>query len=411
MVGHESLLCIVSMNGFNSYKFEVFNMKRRKIVHEGFLPIREHSQLGWIGFTNEGILAIMDAESTLSFYDAKGLGKPCWVPVFVPNDELSGAFWPVNIYGDKMAYVLCNEEKAAPAVHPPPVQRTITLSIPSAGTGQGDSEEIIIRDLLLLEKKKKEQGEKEKMLARLNLEKSIVRLFMEACNRDKGQRAYDLALLLELPATLRAALKFSQEKRQIELATRINALLNNLEAKKNKDSESEESEEESSEEEKKVQRPAKKQKTSGGSKPTKTITLDESDDESEEEDNEDDEEDVSSMEEEDEASKKQQAKKPAGMPFRSFVPAKPTGDIFSALKKPVEPSSPSKTAKPATKSAVTKQPTLFGASAPSATSEAAKTKGKAATTAKPKQKTLTGEEVEAPKAATRGRKRKQGSDK
>lgn len=90
MAGYENLLAIIYHAGLPLYdsqnlKCKIIDTKTYKTIHNGNCPVSNKSELTWVGFSEEGMLTIIDSYGVVSGFNFKNFN-------FVPLTDLKEKF-------------------------------------------------------------------------------------------------------------------------------------------------------------------------------------------------------------------------------------------------------------------------------------------------------------------------------
>jgi hypothetical protein len=209
------------------------------------------AQLEWAGYSDDGILYVMDSEGLLSAL--MNVAGWQWIPMLdVPkvSKRVDHKYWPVAIKGLNLCYVLLNGE-SKPAIYPQPVIAIRALEAPIVATkegkdkGEGENErakQFMMESLLL----KHVEGNaafatsieditrydtlmQERKVAS---DKALLRIFSEACKLQRIAQSADIALRIQTPNAIQLAIQIAQHFNRPSI---IKVLTSILEFKQNEE--------------------------------------------------------------------------------------------------------------------------------------------------------------------------------
>ncbi|KAL9180611.1 hypothetical protein ACHAXT_011064 [Thalassiosira profunda] len=203
------------------------------------------SSLAWAGFSDRGVLSAMDADGVLSMLNRHpGLPGGNWMPVLDTvgwRKSASDVFWPVEVYGGKLACVPLRGGREHPDAVRRPLTTTLSLRIPMA-TGltakSGSQEELSVRAAFALNQAKvhddylvsqgdADADETEELYEQrcVSVDKETLKLFNATVAAGKVERAYDLVARLRSEKAMDLALKVADRVGQHKLSDKIEELL------------------------------------------------------------------------------------------------------------------------------------------------------------------------------------------
>ena len=228
-------------------------MVSRCVASELAVPLTRGSHLSWAGFeTDTRCVSIVDSAGMLSVL-LTPMGWQ-WTPVLdieKAKRDPSHSWWPVTVKRDKLAYVLLNGE-SKPVIYPQPVVATKPLRVPIAeikeGRDKGESANQRSHDLVLVqaltahaEHLKTEEDvfglwsveddmAPEALAARLEkqqieADKTVLKMFQEACRVQQIAKALDLARKLRTDKALQAGTQIANKFGRPAVAAKLDELL------------------------------------------------------------------------------------------------------------------------------------------------------------------------------------------
>lgn len=208
-------------------------------------------QLQWAGYSDDGILFVMDTEGLLSgLFNVAGWQ---WIPLLdVPkvSKRVDHIYWPIAIKGLNLCYVLLNGE-SKPAIYPQPVIAIRAFEAPivttkegkDKGEGENERNKLFMMESLLLKHvegnaafatsiediTKFETIIQEKKVA---ADKALLRIFSEACKLQRIAQSADIALRIQTPNAIQLAIQIAQHYNRPSI---IKILTSILEFKQNEE--------------------------------------------------------------------------------------------------------------------------------------------------------------------------------
>ncbi|GAB4823682.1 hypothetical protein N2152v2_010728 [Parachlorella kessleri] len=223
-------------SGEQQLAYAIHDVAAQQELASGPLPLTPGSNLSWLGFSEEGLLASYDSEGELRMRSPDFGGA--WVPLFSSAAERKGSerFWVFGVSAQQLQCIVVSGGEE-PAVPPPP-QRPLVSSVPlrAAVVGQdavlAPLEAEIIRQGVLVSHMEPPAGGKQDEAARLELEaqqleadKLGLKLFAKLIQSDRHARALEVASLLHGTHSLEGALKLANQLRAPTLAERLAAFV------------------------------------------------------------------------------------------------------------------------------------------------------------------------------------------
>jgi len=216
------------------------------------VPLSQGASLRWAGFeTDTRCVCICDSVGMVSM-----LFKPMgwqWVPVLDierAKRDPSHVWWPIQIRKDKLGYVLLNGE-SKPAIYPPPVVATRPLRIPIAevreGKDKGEAANQRSHDLVFAqavtahyEACKVEEDvfglwsieddmtpealETRYEKQQIEADKTVLKMFQDACRTHQLAKALDLAHKLRTEKALQAGTQIANKFGRPTVAAKVDDL-------------------------------------------------------------------------------------------------------------------------------------------------------------------------------------------
>jgi hypothetical protein len=269
MIGQEDQLCVITnayqLIGTNHHlecTFFRIPFNTMKILDLGTisLPLSNDAVLEWAGFSvDTHNMCIIDSKgiaSMLFHYNSSWL----WLPVLEINrvkKSIDHKYWPIMVRTNKLAYILLNGENKPP-VHPQPVVATRAFRVPIIEVkepkdlkGEGPNEiahKFVLDSMLVndmdndlnlamiessgnntdmtefLDKTLKEQ--------QVALDRTILKIFQEACRHQRNAQALDLCNKMCTDIVLQAAIKVANHFGRTNIAEKLQCIIEQKENEK-----------------------------------------------------------------------------------------------------------------------------------------------------------------------------------
>lgn len=252
MSGCEQWLTIISYNASNALVATVMEINaslggRGRIVVENLpVPLSADSRISWLGYACDmGLPAIVDTRGLLSILIYNAFGYQ-WMPVMDIQEvrkTIDQSYWPITIRGDKLVYVLLHGE-SKPAVFPQPVVSVKSLRMLLCTHKEGrelneaDKEKLHrlvweemkvchMEHLLTLPGSTALQEDLAEAVEKQSLEadKTILKVFQEACARDDNPLALSFASRLRGIQSLEAAIVIADHFGRTQVAQTLDEIV------------------------------------------------------------------------------------------------------------------------------------------------------------------------------------------
>ncbi len=240
--------------GDQALSYSVYDVPEQRLLHAGPLPLSPGgAELAWLGFTEEGALAVYDSAGEL-FVRTPAFGG-AWAPLFSAAAERKGAesFWLFSVAaarGEAMAIVCAGTgEPPVPSGGARPVVSALRLRVPAATPAGADDaltplEGELMRVALVAAEAAAAAAagggdaggadtaalEAAAGAAAVAADKAGVRLFAKLVQADRAARALEVAARLATPAAVRGAAAIAHHRRARALGDHVLALLERREA-------------------------------------------------------------------------------------------------------------------------------------------------------------------------------------
>jgi chromosome transmission fidelity protein 4 len=235
--------------GDQALAYSVYDVPEQRLLHAGPLPLSPGgAELAWLGFTEEGALAVYDSVGEL-FVRTPTFGG-AWAPLFSAAAERKGAesFWLFSVAaarGEAMAIVCAGAgEPPVPSGGARPVVSALRLRVPGAAPAGADDaltplEGEFMRAALVAAEAAAAAAagggdaggadaaalEAAAGAAAVAADKAGVRLFAKLVQADRAARALEVAGRLATPAAVRGAAAIAHHRRARALGDHVLALL------------------------------------------------------------------------------------------------------------------------------------------------------------------------------------------
>jgi chromosome transmission fidelity protein 4 len=219
-------------NGSYSQKlsFRLYDVNSERQAGEGSVCLSPGSELEWVGFSEDGILATCDNQGCIrGYYNAYG---GSWVPLFSSENSRKAETEHHYIVGLSQKEVFCiitKSSKHFPQVIPRPIITNMPLQIPIV------SDELSNKGLQgdLMQTRLRHSQHSYAVASQLEtplevqVDKALLKLLMAAIKSDQLEKAFELASELNLQRSLRGALQIANKFRKRLLAEKITLLIQN----------------------------------------------------------------------------------------------------------------------------------------------------------------------------------------
>jgi chromosome transmission fidelity protein 4 len=232
--------------GDQSIMLGEYTVQDQRLLRQRSVSLSPGATVAWMGYTEEGMLAVYDSEGVLRVLSPEFGG--CWVPVFSAAAERRGGehFWvfAVSIKRAEVQCIVCanTPEPAVPSGSARPVVTAAPLRVPviNHDESQAPLEADILRQGLLIahssaaaaatnaEVETDEEAaalEAALQTARMDADRSALRLFTRLVQTDRQARALEIAASLQTPNGLQGAMKIANHSRMSTLAEAVRDLI------------------------------------------------------------------------------------------------------------------------------------------------------------------------------------------
>ena len=146
--GFENLLAYISHKGVGylgrqSLEMTVINLESNETVITSTLPLSSYAELGWFGFSEEGLLLFQD-----SFNNIRAFFGNNWINIY--SSEAENKFWLVGANDYLLVGVLLGEDKLEPSCHPRPYLKTLKFEFPFYSVFQKEKCEEIYKTRMII---------------------------------------------------------------------------------------------------------------------------------------------------------------------------------------------------------------------------------------------------------------------
>ncbi|KAL4519312.1 hypothetical protein Ndes2437B_g05172 [Nannochloris sp. 'desiccata'] len=225
-----------------------YTVHDQRLLRQRSVSLSPGATVAWMGYTEEGMLAIYDSEGVLRVLSPEFGGS--WVPVFSAAAERRGGehFWvfAVSIKRSEVQCIVCanTPEPAVPSGSARPVVTAAPIRVPviAHDESQAPLEADLLRQGLLIahssaaannansarEVETDEEAaafEAALQTAQMDADRSALRLFTRLVQTDRQARALEVAAALQTSAGLQGAVKIANHGRMSTLAEAVGDLL------------------------------------------------------------------------------------------------------------------------------------------------------------------------------------------
>jgi len=236
MACHEELMMVayhfgLGTNGDQSMSCILIDLDTRKVKHKDRLPMQPAAELSWLGFSDDGLPAMMDSKEVVSVL------LQDWDYTWTPVAELQQTkkndgdkHWVVGLNESEAMVVVCKGGSAYPKVLPRPMVTSHPLKMPIVGaTDTLSLEEKFLRSKINFEHLKRaedldsedEEDEATMVHAQKQMDKFLLGCISRAVQAQKAGRALDLTTQLQLSQSIDTAIKLSVKAKLPMLAERM----------------------------------------------------------------------------------------------------------------------------------------------------------------------------------------------
>jgi len=222
-----------------------YTVQDQRLLRQRSVSLCPGATVAWMGYTEEGMLAVYDSEGVLRVLSPEFGGS--WVPVFSAAAERRGGehFWvfAASIRRSEAQCIVCanTPEPAVPSGSARPVVTAAPIRVPviAHDESQAPLEADLLRQGLLIAHTSaaaKNAGEVETdeeaaalenalQTAQMDADRSALRLFTRLVQTDRQARALEVAGALQTSAGLQGAIKIANHGRMSTLAEAVGDLV------------------------------------------------------------------------------------------------------------------------------------------------------------------------------------------
>jgi chromosome transmission fidelity protein 4 len=210
----------------------------QRLVHRGAVPVG--GTLSWVGYTDEGVLAAFDSVGCLRILDTS---RGTWTPMFDAVAERKGSehFWlfAVSLRRGEVSCIVC-ADSPEPRV-PSGAARLVVTAAPvrlflaeshEGGDVLSLETEMVRAEMLMTSNSEgrlmdEDENDIEKRMesARLEHDKTALKLILKLVSTERVVKAFDVVLCLQTQSALEGAMKIAAHHRATALADRITELI------------------------------------------------------------------------------------------------------------------------------------------------------------------------------------------
>ena len=217
--------------GSSCFGFMLFDVDERKMLHKDRLPVSNNAEIGWVGFTDEGMPAVADTDEVVRVLVNE------WGYTWTPIIELKvGAksehdnHWVIGIADNELNCIVCKGGATYPICLPRPIPSNRTLQIPIVSSLQsGAHEESFLRSKMLHEHVVRVEGldfsdaEDRSLIIQQQrrMDMHIIRCIDQAIKNNRPGRALDLATYLTAVKSIDGSIKLAAHRKMQLLAERM----------------------------------------------------------------------------------------------------------------------------------------------------------------------------------------------
>jgi chromosome transmission fidelity protein 4 len=225
-----------------------YAVQDQRLLRQSSVSLCPGATVAWMGYTEEGMLAVYDSEGVLRVLSPEFGGS--WVPVFSAAAERRGGehFWvfAVSIKRSEVQCIVCanTPEPAVPSGSARPVVTAAPIRVPviAHDESQAPLEANLLRQGLLIahtsaaannahsagEVETDEEAaalEAALQTAQMDADRSALRLFTRLVQTDRQARALEVASALQTSAGLQGAIKIANHGRMSTLAEAVGDII------------------------------------------------------------------------------------------------------------------------------------------------------------------------------------------
>ena len=236
MACHEELMMIayhfgLGTNGDQSMSCALIDLDSRKVKHKDRLPMQPGAALSWLGFSDDGLPAMMDSKEVISVLLQDW--DYTWTPVAELQSTKKNAgdkHWVVGLNEAEAMVVVCKGGSAYPKVLPRPMVTSMPLKMPLVGAADTlNLEEKFLRSKINFEHLKRaedldeddEDDNATMVHAQQQMDRFLLGCISRAVQAQKAGRALDLTTQLQLSQSIDTAIKLSVKAKLPMLAERM----------------------------------------------------------------------------------------------------------------------------------------------------------------------------------------------
>jgi chromosome transmission fidelity protein 4 len=231
-------------NGDQSMSCALIDTEARRVRHKDRLPLKAGALLNWVGFSDDGLPAMVDSTETVSVL------LQDWDFTWTPIAELKEAaknkgdkHWVVGLSEHEIMCVVCKGGSSYPKVLPRPMISTLEQSMPIVGMKESQAmEEKYLRSKINYQHIKRiedlDEADPDDNALMLHsqgtIDKHVLHCISRAVQSQKAGRALDLTTNLSLAKSIDTAIKLAVKAKLPMLAERMSlAKLAHVEKKQN----------------------------------------------------------------------------------------------------------------------------------------------------------------------------------
>ena len=214
-------------------RFQQYDVPSGSLVASGPMCLSRESELEWLGFSDDGVLASWDGE-TLRGYFPESFGGS-WVPLFTASAARKAEtehhyVIGLDISAREVFCVITRSKAHFPQVYPRPIITTLPLLVPVVRNDAEDDNAAAMHQGLMFHRLDRQSNAVGITQADVEMDKTLLRLIQGCIRGDRLEAALSYASELNLQRSLQGALKLAVGSKKRNLGERISALLNNRES-------------------------------------------------------------------------------------------------------------------------------------------------------------------------------------
>lgn len=217
--------------GSQCFGYMLLDVDNRKMLSKDRLPVSNGAELGWIGFTDDGIPAVADTEEVVrALLHEWGY---TWTPIIEMKTlakSPSDSHWIVGIADNEITSIVCKGGQTYPPVLPRPIPSNFSLRIPVVSGAQSVAhEESFLRSKIMHEHVCRIEGlnfadpEDRSLIVQQQrrMDLHIIRCIDQAIKNNRPGRALDLATYLTAVKSIDGSIKLAAHRKMQLLAERM----------------------------------------------------------------------------------------------------------------------------------------------------------------------------------------------